>query len=169
MEFDKLYKLAGLPEPQKPQLPALDGRREIYFIKTDFLDLTKKVYYKVERMYLPHNIEQWDSETTTPRTYHDLSMRMFNTINDWIYRNISDSPTYNKRITNDMRMTACENLGNLFEPYQRLIGKWGYYTVNRGGREHIVGFEVDTDYYRTIGVTDTIQSNVEPEENIIDW
>ena len=57
----------------------------------------------------------------------------------------------------------------LSKAYQQLHGKWGYYTVNRGGREHIVGFEVDTDYYRTIGVTDTIESNIEPEENIIDW
>lgn len=169
MEFDKLYKLAGLSQPQKQPLPALDGKREIYFISTDFLDLTKKVYYKVERMCLPHNIEQWDNETQTPRSYHDVNMKVFTEINDWVYKHLKDTPQYSTRVTNDMRMTAAENLEKLFEPYQQLRGKWGYYSKNRGGRESIVGFEVDTDYYRTIGVTDTIQSNVEPEENIIDW
>jgi hypothetical protein len=169
MEFDKLYKLAGLPEPQKQPLPAMDGNREIYFITTDFLDLTKKVYYKVERMHLPHNIEQWDNETQYPKSYHDVNMRVFTEINDWVYRNLKDTPHYNTYTNNNMRMTVAENLEKLFEPYQKLQGKWGCYPKNRGGRESIIGFEVDTDYYRTTGITDTLQSNIHPEENIIDW
>jgi len=165
MEFDKLYKLAGLTTPQKLPLPALDGKREIYFISTDFLDLTKPVYYKVERMYLPHNIEQWDNETQTPRSYHDVNMKVFTEINDWIYKH-QDLPQYNTRSNNNMRMTAAENLEKLFEPYQKLQGKWGYYSKNRGGRESIVGFEVDVDYYRIQGIHDTMSG---VDNNIMDW
>jgi len=165
MEFDKLYKLAGLPTPQKLPLPALDGKREIYFISTDFLDLTKKVYYKVERMYLPHNIEQWDNETQTPRSYHDVNMKVFTEINDWTYKH-QDLPQYNTRSNNNMRMTAAENLEKLFEPYQKLQGKWGYYSKNRGGRETIVGFEVDVDYYRIQGIHDTMSG---VDNSIMDW
>jgi len=167
MNFDKLYKLANIASTQPPSLPALDGKQEIYYIETDFFDLIHSDYLSVRRMTEPRMIEMWNNHTHTHINYQNIRTQVIDSINRWSVSNGLDKVEPQKY--RDMPLSASKNLDKLFKPYQVLHGKWGCYNRVRGGRNHIIGFEVDVPYYSMKHILDAGSEGVSEEDNILDW
>ena len=178
MKYDELYKyvIESVDRYSTVKIPALDGKREVYVWNRQQDSLTY--------------CGRWNDDQTADQFFNDTKYAKHSTeidlCQDFIEDNVAAFRRYSILVfspnTKDQIMYESaanevednitilkirEKLKLMFKPFIGVKGRWcSAYEIDD---ERYLLFEVDTDFYRTQGVTDIITQQFNNDEDISNW
>lgn len=178
MKYDELYKyiIESVDRYSTRKMPVLDGKREVYLWnrQQDILTYGGRQfdYQMADEIFNDTKHTKYSTEMDLCQDFIEENVAAFKRYSVLVFApNTKDQIMYdyaaNEVEDNITILKIREKLKLMFKPFIGVKGRWCSAYETDDGRYLI--FEVDTDFYRTQGISDAISQQFNSDEDISNW